>query len=198
MRPVLVLYSSREGQTRKVAARVIEYLTVRCKEARVDDVENPIESMDTAHYRAVVLAASVHLGERAGEMITFVRKHRIELARLPTAFLPVSLAAACAEDERALAQHARSSAEIAKATQDFLQRTGFAPSRILPVAGALLYSRQGRFERFVLQCIAHDGLESDGCRDLEHTGWKRLDRFIDEFLDLRPALPSRKAARAHG
>jgi menaquinone-dependent protoporphyrinogen oxidase len=200
MRPVLILYSSSEGQVRKVVARVIEYLTVRGKEARIDDVGNPIESMDAAGYRAVVLAASVHLGQHASEMISFVRKHRNELGRLPTAFLAVSLAAASAEDEKLdPSQHARSSAEVAKATRDFLERTGLTPRRVLPVAGAVLYTRQGRFARFVMQPIAHDsGVDPDSDRDFEHTAWNRLDRFIDEFLSLRPPIPVRKAVPAHG
>jgi menaquinone-dependent protoporphyrinogen oxidase len=200
MRPVLVLYSSSEGQTRKFAARVIEHLTVHGREARVDDVENPIEAMNAASYRAAVLVASVHLGQPASQTMWFVRRHREELARLPAAFLAVSLAAASAEDERQdHSRHARSSADVKNAIDDFLERTRFAPTRILPVGGTLLYKRSGQFARFVMQHIDPDtGLVPDGDRDLECTANDRVDRFIDEFLSLRPALPARKAARAHG
>jgi menaquinone-dependent protoporphyrinogen oxidase len=206
MRPVLLLYSSSEGQVRKVAAHVIEYLTLRSKEARIDDVEGPIESVNAAGYRGVVLVASVHLGPETSQMISFVQKHRNELERLPTALLALSLAAGSAEVERqAHSRHARSSAEVAVATKEFLGRTGFAPSRILPVAGALLYTRQGQFVRFVMQHIARDsgvmqriardsGLDPDGDRDFERSAWNRVDCFVDEFLNLRPALPTRRAA----
>ncbi len=200
MRPVLILYSSSEGQTRKVVAHVIEYLTVRGKEARIDDVENPIESMKADDYRAVVLAASVHLGQHTGGMIPFARRHRHEMGRLPTAFLPISLAAASAEDEtQDHSLHVRSGAEVARATNDFLDRTGLSPTRILPVAAALLYSRQGRFVRFAMQCTAQDsGFDPDSQGDFEQMAWNRLDRFVDEFLNLRPAIPARRAAVAHG
>jgi menaquinone-dependent protoporphyrinogen oxidase len=205
MRPVLILYSSSEGQVRKVAAHVIEYLTVRGKEARVDDVENPIEEVNAAGYRAVVIAASVHLGPETSQMIGFVQKHRNELERLPTALLAVSLAAGSADmDRQALSRHTRSSAEVAMATKEFLGRTGFAPSRILPVAGALLYSQKGQFVRFVMQGLAHEsgvmqripresGIDADGDRDFERTAWNRVDCFADEFLSLRPAIPRRAA-----
>jgi menaquinone-dependent protoporphyrinogen oxidase len=197
MRPVLILYSSSEGQTRKFAARVIEYLTSRGKEARVDDVENPIESVDAANYRALVLVASVHLGQHASQMMSFARRHRDELARLPAALLPVSLTAASADDEQDATQHPRSFDEVARATQMFLECTGFAPSCILPLAGTLLYTRRGQFVRFIVQPVAQDGVDTDGDRDFERTAWKRLDSFIDDFLNIRPALPSRKAAPAH-
>ena len=196
---MLVLYSSREGQTRKVVAHVIEYLTVRGKEARIDDVENPLESPNAAGYRAVILAASVHLGEHAHRMIGFVRKHRSELADLPTAMLAVSLAAGAEGAGQDLSQHVRSGAEIAKATRDFLERTDFEPTRILPVAGAVLYTQEGRFVRFVMQRIGRDsGLDPCGHRDVEQTAWNRLDRFVDEFLSGRPPVPARRAAAVHG
>ncbi len=199
---MLLLYSSSEGQTRKVAAHVIEYLTVGGKETWIEDVENPREPMNAADYRAVVIVASVPLGQEARTMISFVRDYRKELMRLPTALLAISLVAASAEDPpHQQLRHARSGAEVAKATDDFLWRASFTPSRILPIAGALLYTQQGRFVRFALQRIANaPSLELEGHPDFETIAWHRLDRFVDEFLtsNLRPSLPARKAALAHG
>jgi menaquinone-dependent protoporphyrinogen oxidase len=198
MRPVLILYSSREGQTRKVVGRVIEHLTVHCKEVCVEDVESWSESMSAADYRAVVIAASLHHGQHASEMSSFVSGHRIELARLPTAFLAISLVAASAEpEERDHSQHPRSSAEVAKAIEAFRERTGLTPRRTLPVAGALLYTADGRLERFVLQRIARDGALDRDSGVFEQTSWTRVERFIDEFLSLPPAMPARKMAAAH-
>jgi menaquinone-dependent protoporphyrinogen IX oxidase len=197
MRPVLLVYSSGEGQPRKVVAHVVEHLTLRGKETWIDDVENPNESINAADYRAVVLATSVPLGEHTNKMTAFVRRHRYELGRLPTALLAVSLTAASAVDERH-GWHARSRAEIANATRDFVERTSFKPSRILPLAGALLYSQEGRFVRFAMQRVVRDShVDSQGFHDFERMAWKRLDRFIDELFDLRPAIPGRRAA-AHG
>jgi len=199
MKPILVLYATREGQTRKIAEHVTQYLVARGLEARLEDVESPIESIDPAHFQAVVLAASVNHGNHAREMIGFVRAYRMELARLPTALLSVSLAAASAEDGRqAGANHAHTSAEVAKATREFLDRTGLQPARILPVAGALLYSEYGRLVRFVMQRITQDAeLGADTPHDFEYAAWARLDRFIDEFLGFRSSTRARAAVPAH-
>ncbi len=199
MKPVLVLYATREGQTRSIAEHVAQYLVARGLEARVEDVENPIESIDPAHFRAVVLAASVNHGSHARDMISFVKAHREALSRVPMAFLSVSLAAASAEDQRQSgARHARTSAEVARATQEFLERTELRPDRILPVAGALLYSDYGRLVRFVMQRIPQDcELEGGTSHDFEYAAWARVDRFIDEFLDLRSSMRAQAPVPVH-
>jgi menaquinone-dependent protoporphyrinogen oxidase len=199
MKPILVLYAMREGQTREIAQHVAEYLTARGLEARLEDVESPIESIDPARFRAVVLAASIHHGSHAREMVGFVKANRQALARLPTAFLSVSLAAASATDERQAGwKHARTSAEVAKATREFLERTELRPARILPVAGALLYTEYGRLVRFVMQRITQDTEgDADTSQDFEYAAWARVDRFIDDFLSLRPSQPAREPVLAH-
>jgi menaquinone-dependent protoporphyrinogen oxidase len=199
MKPILVLYATREGQTRKIAEHVTQYLLARGLEARLEDVESPIESIDPAHFQAVILAASVHHGQHAREMIGFVRAQRNALARLPTALLSVSLAAASAEDDRQTgAKHTHTHAEVARATEEFLVRTGLLPTRILSVAGALLYSEYGRFVRFVMQRITQDSeLGAEASHDFEYAAWARLDRFIDEFLGLRSSTRGRAPVPAH-
>jgi menaquinone-dependent protoporphyrinogen oxidase len=199
MKPILVLYATREGQTRKIAEHVAQYLVARGLDVCLEDVENPIESIDPAHFRAVVLAASIHHGPHAREMVGFVKANREVLARLPTAFLSVSLAAASAEDERQTgAKHPWTSAEVAKATQVFLDRTGLRPVRVLPVAGALLYSEYGHLVRFVMQRITQDS-ERGGSpsHDFEYAAWARLDRFIDGFLSLQPPARPQPGVLAH-
>jgi menaquinone-dependent protoporphyrinogen oxidase len=199
MKPILVLYATREGQTRTLAEHVTQYIVARGLEARLEDVENPIEGIDPNHFQAVVLVASVHHGNHAREMIGFARAYRNELARLPIALLSVSLTAASAEDDRHLtARHAHGHAEIAKATRTFLDRTGLRPARILAVAGALLYSEYGRFVRFIMQRIPQDGEPAaDTTRGFEYAAWARLDRFVDEFLGFRPSLRPLASASVH-
>jgi menaquinone-dependent protoporphyrinogen oxidase len=193
MRPILILYSSREGQTRKVVGHVIEYLAVHNHEICVEDVESWLEPLNPADYRAVIVAASVHHGPHASEMVPFVRRRRFELRRVPTGLLAISLAAASTQPESQDAlRHARSRAEIAKATKTFLESTGVAPRRLLPVAGSLLYTPEGRLDRFVLQQLADETSAS------APTPWTRLDRFVDELLSLPPPLPARRAASVHG
>jgi len=58
----------------------------------VHDVESVPRFFGIDHYEAAILAASVHAGEHEAEMVAFVKAHRDELHRIPTAFVSVSLA----------------------------------------------------------------------------------------------------------
>ena len=59
--------------------------------------------------------------------------------------------------------------------------TGWRPARVLPVAGALAYSRYNFLIRFVMKRIARKaGAPTDTSRDYEFTNWPALDTFIRE------------------
>ena len=86
MKPIAVLYATREGHTRSVAEDLrARGLDVECKNLREDAA-----AINPNDYSAVVLAASVHQGKHEREMVEFVKKHRDELARLVPAFLSVT------------------------------------------------------------------------------------------------------------
>jgi hypothetical protein len=75
--------------------------------------------------------------------------------------------------------------EVQGATDAFLRRTALRPACILPVAGALLYTREGTLVRFVLQQIAEDAPEV--AREFESAAYANLDRFVRDFLCLHAA-----------
>jgi menaquinone-dependent protoporphyrinogen oxidase len=69
----------------------------------------------------------------------------------------------------------------------FLRNSGWQPNRILPVAGALQYSKYNFLIRLVMKWIAKRvGAETDTSRDYEYTDWSRLDQFVNQFsADIR-------------
>ena len=64
---------------------------------------------------------------------------------------------------------------------------------MLPVAGALPYTRYGVVTRFVMKLIARaGGMSTDTSRDHDFTNWALLDRFVG-----RVASRVRAPARTH-
>lgn len=185
MKPVLVAFATREGQTRKIAEHVADTIRARGDRAEVLDLGSGAQfELDPSRYAAVVLAASVHLGRHQREMVDFVKAHHEQLEQLPTAFLSVSLSEAGVEDMTASFE-ARSKAamDVKKMIDDFCHQTGFHPSRVWPVAGALMYSEYGALVRFVMRRIARRaGQSTDTTRDYEYTDWKGLHRFVDALM----------------
>jgi menaquinone-dependent protoporphyrinogen oxidase len=185
MKPVLVAFATREGQTRKIAEHVADTIRARGDVAELLDLGNgPRIDLDLAEYAAVLLAASVHLGRHEHAMVEFVRAHHEQLERLPTAFLSVSLSEAGVEDMTATFEsRAKAAVDVKKMIDDFCHQTGLHPSRVWPVAGALMYSEYGAIVRFVMRRIARRaGQSTDTTHDHEYTDWKGLHRFVDALM----------------
>src|SRR5262249_24917654 len=123
-----------------------------------------------------ILAASVHLGKHEREMIAFVKKHRAELERMPTAFLSVSGSECRVELETAPpAVRAQAAAEVREVLDKLERDTGWHPTVMLPVAGAMLYSHYNPFVRWMIRRIVRrSGAGIDTTQDHEYTDWNRL------------------------
>src|SRR4051794_21026402 len=93
MKPVAVLYATREGQTRKIAERVAGYLAECGYESKMFNVgdDDAIDNIDLNAYSGAILAASVHAGKHEREMIEFVKAHVGDLSRIPNCFISVTL-----------------------------------------------------------------------------------------------------------
>lgn len=186
MANVLICYGTTEGQTGKIAGRMVELAAEWGHTATAVDAASaariPLGSFD-----AVVVAASVHRQRHQESVERFVRENLRALQRVPTAFFSVSLSAAGREPRQR---------EGARACADaFLKTTGWRPGTVRLVAGALAYRRYGFFTRRVMQLIAwREGGDTDTSRDYEYTDWEQLRRDLGVFLahavpreaDLRP------------
>jgi menaquinone-dependent protoporphyrinogen oxidase len=183
MKPVAILYATREGHTRRIAEHIAGALRARGLPADVLDVVALSGLFSPERHAAVLLAASVHGGHHEPEMIAFVKRHRDELESVPSAFVSVSLSEATVEDEaRDPGVRRAAGDEVRAMIKAFFESTGWHPGWAKPVAGALLYSHYGAFKRFVMKrVVGRAGGPTDTSRDYEFTDWVELDRFVDEF-----------------
>ena len=184
MRTLAVLYATREGQTRRIAQHIATKL--RTREFLVDVVDVGRErpaNFNPDRYAAAVVTAPVHVGKHEKAMVEFVKAHRAVLERVPSTFLSVSLSEAGAEDASASAKRReRAAANVSVMISRFLRDTGWSPTYVHPVAGALLYRQYGVIIRLVMRFIAKvAGATTDTSRDHEYTDWQALDRFADEL-----------------
>lgn len=182
-RRVAVLYATREGQARRVAEHVAARLRADGDEVEVDDVAYAPIDVSLLRYGAIVLVASVHLSQHEREMVDFVKDHRSDLERIPSAFLSVSLAEAGAETRATSPEHRARHASEARALIDgFCEETGWRPDRSRPIAGALRYTQHNAVIRFVMMTMAKPIVGvTDTSHDVELTDWESLDRFVDEL-----------------
>lgn len=173
---VLVSFATSEGHTRKIATHVADVAKARGHEVQLFDTASRDETRDVGSFDAVVLAASVHESAHQHSATDFAIAHRVQLMRMPSAFISVSLSAASDDG-----------LEEAQGYVDrFVADTEWTPQRTLLAGGALRLSDYDYFQRQVMAHILRKrGLPSQDDGDYEFTDWPALEKFVIDLLDAR-------------
>lgn len=175
MKPILIAYATTDGHTRRIAEHLHDAFVALGRQVDLVDVASPAQGELAPIYGGVVLAGSVHLGRHQRALGAFARANAAWLNACPGAFLSVSLNAGLA--------HPACQRESRAGAQKFLAATGFAPGVVLPVAGAVLYTRYGWLARRLVRLLMQRfGGATDTTRDHSYTDWAALDHFAAEFV----------------
>ena len=189
MAHIAVVFGTTDGQTAKIARHIVEVLRSDQNVVDLIDTRAPLPSSPFERVDAAVIAGSVRMGKFQRPLVKFVRDHREELAKIPTAFVPVSLSA--------MRNTPPAVREVTKTIAGFIKETGFTPGTVQPTAGALVYSRYGFFTKIAMILISKmAGGETDTSRDYEYTDWHKVSDFARAFsLRVReaPVVPPEKA-----
>lgn len=181
----LVLYSSIEGQTRKIAEAIASHLEAQQHSVLLSDA-NQVGFADPGVGDAIILCAPVHGGQYPAAFVHYVRNWAQVLNDTPSAFISVSLSIASADlgEQR----------EAKSYPEEFSKETGWLPSATLNCAGALKYSEYDYFKKWMLKRIAAvEGGPVDTRQDYELTNWTAVKSFIDSFVQ---AVSSKETAKA--
>ncbi|HCW7018881.1 TPA: menaquinone-dependent protoporphyrinogen IX dehydrogenase [Citrobacter farmeri] len=171
----LILFSSRDGQTREIAA----YLASELKELGIcTDVVNlhRIEEPDWERYDRVVIGASIRYGHYHSAFLEFVKKHATRLNHMPSAFYSVNLVARKPE---------KRTPQTNSYARKFLMNSQWRPDRSAVIAGALLYPRYRWYDRMMIQLIMKmSGGETDTRKEVIYTDWEQVASFAREVAQL--------------
>ena len=144
--------------------------------------------IDVSEFDAVLVGASVHNSRHQSDMRDWLNEHHESLLNVRSAFFSVSLTAAEDSDEANRA--------VAQTISELLESTGFHPTIVQPIAGALRYRKYGVATRVLMRLVAqHKGLPTDTDADVEFTDWDVVNGFADEVAllarDQAPLVSSR-------
>lgn len=189
MKPILVLYATREGHSRRIAEHIAATARADGKPTDIVDAAHIPEGFSLDAYSAAFLTASVHGQRHEKEMVQFVKCHIDELDRIPTAFLSVSLSEAGAEDKKAPQERrARAASDARKMIESFLVETRWRPTEVRAVAGALPYSKYNFLMRFIMKQISRRAAgDTDTSRDYEYTDWAAVDALVEKVSAAKEA-----------
>ena len=173
MSRVLILYSSVEGHTARIAERIGRALRDRGHTVQTHRAEAAGTDIDPASFDGAMIGASIHYGRHPAYLRALVRRHRDALASRPSAFFSVSLSAGGPGAKPEAAQ---------RYLDRFLRQTAWRPQQVATFAGALCYSKYGPFKRaLMIGFVGLAGGDTDTSRDYEYTDWEAVERFGDAF-----------------
>jgi menaquinone-dependent protoporphyrinogen oxidase len=172
---VLIVYGTTEGQTRKIAWRIAARARELGHEAQLHDSADLASKLQISAFAATIIAASVHQQAHQETVTGFAIAHRDLLNAKVTAFVSVSLSTALASDH----------VEAQSYVDRFVAETGWRPTKVLLLAGALRYSGYDYFKQQIVKYIVMKGHGSEDTeRDYEFTDWQELSKFVDSFLEM--------------
>jgi menaquinone-dependent protoporphyrinogen oxidase len=171
MAGILILYSSVDGQTRRISERLQQCLERGPHRVTLASLHDACP--DLASFDRVVVGASVRYGKYRPAVYRFVREHAVQLERCSTAFFAVCAVARA--PRQAEPQHNRY-------VQGLLRRTGWRPSALAVFAGKIDYPRYGFWERLMIRLImrlTHGPTDPHGV--FEFTDWQQVERFAQRI-----------------
>ena len=173
MSTILILYTSVEGQTARIAAHMAQILgqlghSVETRQADAKGIDRPWSRFD-----GIIIGASIHYGHHPAFLPALLRRHRAELLSRPSAFFSVSLSGGGPGARPMTAQ---------RYIDKFQRQVDWHPQQVASIGGALQYSKYAAWKRAVMRMIVgFAGGDTDMTRDYEYTDWKAVGEFALVF-----------------
>jgi menaquinone-dependent protoporphyrinogen oxidase len=185
MKPIGILYATREGHTRRIAEHVETRIRNAGFQVESHDLRYDGASVELSELGLVILLGPIHAGRHPRELLKFVKANRERLGVMPTTLLTVCLAQAGIDRTDTPPDRRTAALKAVKEMEDaFIAHTGLQPTNTKVIAGALPYTQYNFFIRWVMKrIVAKEGGDTDTSKDYEYTDWVALDRWIDALLD---------------
>lgn len=166
----LILYSSHDGQTKKIS----EFLTALLDgEVKVEALD---ENYDIQGFDRIIIGASIRYGHFNKALDRFVKKNKLHLEQKKAAFFGVNLTAR---------KEGKDNPENNVYVRKFLQRTAWQPELVAVFAGALFYPRYKWFDRVMIRFIMKiTGGETDTTKEIEYTDWEKVSKFAQKINEM--------------
>jgi menaquinone-dependent protoporphyrinogen oxidase len=171
-----IYYASRDGQARKIAARIAERLAARGIAADPSDLAAAQPSpAELAQASMVVAVLAVRYGRHLPEAIKFVETFRLLYRPPPLAIASVNLTAR---------KPGKDTAERSVYLRKLIARHMLKPALATAFAGKLDYPRYDFFDKHIIRFIMLvTGGPTDPTTVVEYTEWAKVDAFADKIAE---------------
>lgn len=171
MTHTLILYSTVDGQTRKICERIKTRCEAAGEQVTLADIAGAEALLATAD--KVLVGASIRYGKHRPALFEFAAKHAALLGNKINGFFTVNVVARKSE---------KNTPQTNPYMQKFLQLSAWQPQQLGVFAGKIDYPRYGLFDRTMIRFIMWI---TKGPTDIkgtfEFTDWDKVDSFADAF-----------------
>ncbi|MXP67963.1 menaquinone-dependent protoporphyrinogen IX dehydrogenase [Pantoea sp. Aalb] len=172
----LIIYCSRNGQTRKIANFIASILEVQQSCNVIDLLKVNNINIDWTQYDRILIGVSIYYGHFNPILMKFITQYQNQLNERINGLFSVSLVARKTNN-----YIPTNNSYIYK----FLKKSPWRPDCCAMFAGALCYPNYCWFERIMIQCIMRiTGRETDTSKEVEYTNWNQVVIFSNYFLQL--------------
>ena len=173
MPPFLIIYSTTDGHTKKIAEFLRDCLINKNYQV---EFYNVLDSNNVLieKYEKVIIAASIRYGKFRKPLRKFVSRNESKLNKVKTGFVSVNLIARKPE---------KNSPDTNVYTRKYLKKVSWKPNLVCVVGGMLNYPIYNFFDRNIIRLIMKiTGGPTDLLSKTEFTDWNKLDEFADNII----------------
>ncbi len=172
MKNYLILYSTTDGQTKKICNVIISKIN---KEKSFDffSLEEAFD-VDIEKYDKIILGASIRYGKHKKNIFEFIDKNVQILNKKSTAFFTVNVVARKVNKDKP---------DTNPYMIKFLNSSGWIPNYLAVFAGKVDYPNYRFFDKQIIRLIMHITKgPTDISKSYEFTDWKKVESFALKIL----------------
>ena len=171
MSSLLIIYSSTDGQTKKICERIIDLsddphiITIMSL--------NEATRIDISRYAKIIIGASIRYGKHSKELYKFIDLNKEILNQKESTFFSVNVVARKPE---------KSTPDTNPYIKKFLNISKWKPKKIGVFAGKVDYPKYSLIDRYIIKFIMFITKgPTDTSQSYEFTDWAKVDVFAKEL-----------------
>ena len=172
---ILILYSSRFGQTLKISQALKHQWQDAGAQVTLANLEQTAGT-DLAQFDKIVIGASIRYGHFAKCLDAFTAAQTQQLNHIPSAFFSVSILAN---------KDHKSTPETHTYTRKFFEQSAWQPKLVGIFAGELAYHKYHLVDRYLMKLVMKINKgETNTQAHIEFTDWHKVQQFGTQVMTM--------------
>ncbi len=174
MKPIAILYSTVDGQTKKICEYLVNHLEQPHSKIHLYSLDEFYQEISS--YHTIIIGASIRYGKHNEVVERFIKENRQDLEKINSAFFSVNLVARKAD---------KNLPETNPYLIKFMKSIDWKPDLTGVFAGSLDYKKYRFFDRLMIKAImkfTNGPTKTE--KPIEYTNWERVRAFADNIKSL--------------